>query len=199
LRAKADLLALHVGQRLDAGIGLGDENRLELGVFLALGQRHDLAARADVGLHVGKATEPDQIHLLVDQRFHRRRVVADRRELDLHAQRLFQIGGQRRELAHLFGGSFFGDGGHPEHGRGLGVGQTAEEQGGNRQNGEKGMTALGHGIAFRGMERTYYNRNAALLRARVMRTNACKEMPLSPTHAGSTPPAACPRGANRRV
>ena len=35
---------LEVGERLDSGIGLADEYRAELGVFLALRDRHHLAA-----------------------------------------------------------------------------------------------------------------------------------------------------------
>jgi hypothetical protein len=87
LRAKADLLALHVGQGLDARVGLGNEHRLKLGVFLALGQGHNLAARAQVGLHMGEPAKPHQVDLLVHQGFHGGGVVADGGELHLHAQR----------------------------------------------------------------------------------------------------------------
>jgi hypothetical protein len=105
----------------------------KLGVFLALGNGDDLAARADAGLHEGEAAQPGHVDLLVHQGLHRGRVVADRCEFDLHAQLLLQVGGDGAELAHLLGGGLFGDGGHAKHL--LGMGQAGQgEQGAGQES-----------------------------------------------------------------
>ena len=136
LRAETDLLALQIGQRLDARVGLGDEDRLELGVLLALGDGHDLAARAQLRLHVREAAEPHEFDLLVDQGLHRRGVVAHGGELHLHTQFLLQVGRQRRELTHLLGGRLLGDGGDAKDL--LGVGQGAHDHQGTSHQGLEG-------------------------------------------------------------
>ena len=109
MRAETHLLALEVGECLDAGIGLGDEYGAELGVFLALRDRHNLAAGTQLRLHMGKAAEPDQVNLLVDQRFYCSGIVIDGGELHLHANGALEVAGQRTECANLLGRSFFGD------------------------------------------------------------------------------------------
>jgi len=145
LRAEGDLLALHVGQGLDAGVGLGDEDGLETGVLLALGDGDDLAAGADVGLHIGEAAEPDDVDLLVDQRLHGGRVVAHRRELDLHAELPFQVTGQGRELADLLGGGFFGDGRHAQHLLGVCPWAKGEQRAGHQRFQGAGRREVDHG------------------------------------------------------
>jgi hypothetical protein len=57
-----------------------------------------------------KAAEPDEVDLLVDERFNCCRIVVDGCELDLHAERTFKVFDERAELAHLLGGGFFWNG-----------------------------------------------------------------------------------------
>ncbi|MNQ78647.1 hypothetical protein D3C85_935670 [compost metagenome] len=55
-----EVLALGVGQGLDAAVRVGDELGGELGIFLALDQRHHLVGTA-MGLHIGEAPEPGHV------------------------------------------------------------------------------------------------------------------------------------------
>ena len=77
------------------------------------------ALEARMRLHEGEAAEPGQVDLAVDQGLDRRGVVADRHELDLHAQLLFQVGAQGLEFALQFGGRFIWDGADPQSFSGL--------------------------------------------------------------------------------
>ena len=146
-RAKADLLALQVGQALDAGVLAGDEHRAELAVLFALRQRNDFAAGAQLRLHVGEAAKPDQIDLLVDQRLDCGRVIVDRRELDLDAEHALKIFGDRAKLAHLFGRRLFRNCGDLEHRLRKHRG-GAEERGGG--DADKSGTAAGGGYRGQG-------------------------------------------------
>ena len=156
LRAEADLLAFEVGEGLDAGIGLGDEYGAELGVFLALCDRNNLAAGTQLRLYMGEAAEPDQVNLLVDQRLDCGGIVVDGRELHFHADGALEVAGQRSELADLLGGGLLGDRGDLEGllGERRYRGQCGESHYGEgvaeqfSKNGLQLRCRTGHGVSF---------------------------------------------------
>ncbi|MNY24237.1 hypothetical protein D3C86_1579400 [compost metagenome] len=122
-----EVLALGVGQGLDAAVRVGDELGGELGIFLTLHQRHYLVGPA-MGLHVGEAPEPGHVELAGGQRLHHGGVVVDRHEHHLATGLLSQVVTQRGKLALQLGGSLVRNGGDAQR---LGGGGTqAGEQGG---------------------------------------------------------------------
>ena len=147
-RTEREILALQVGQLIDVFAG-GDEHGAEFRVFLALHQRHDLAAAAHIGLHESKTAEPDHVELVIDQAFHGGRVIGDGRKFHLHAQLFLQIAAQRLELALQFRRRFVGNGGHAQHLLRLRQAAVDGQRGGNggQDGGEFGE--FGHGTAFR--------------------------------------------------
>ncbi|MNP10744.1 hypothetical protein D3C76_1029040 [compost metagenome] len=107
-RAEGEGLALEVGEGFDVRVG-GDELAGELRILLALHQRHGITG-FQARLDEGEAAQPGHVDPVGGQRLDHGRIVADRHELDLHAQLLFQISAQGLELAQQFGGGFIGNG-----------------------------------------------------------------------------------------
>ncbi len=93
----------------------GDEDRLEILVFLALYQRNHFVIAADLCLDKGKTAKPHHVELVVDQTFDRRRIIGDRHEFHLHAEFLLQVIAKRLELALQFGGGFIRNGRDAKH------------------------------------------------------------------------------------
>ena len=97
----------------------GDEDGLELRVFFALHDRHDLPPERMLRLHEGETAEPCEIDLLVGQRFDGGGVVGDRGEFHFGAKTLLQVFHERRGLARELGGRLVGNGGDAKHLLGL--------------------------------------------------------------------------------
>ena len=78
-------MPLHIGERLDAAVGAGDEDGLEVGIHIAHGQRPAVPVRAAMDFDPGQVRVPGDVDLPVEQRLHLAVVVGEEHVVDRRA------------------------------------------------------------------------------------------------------------------